>query len=596
MKSDATLLASANTIKNETTTGANTASRVGSMLADLVNEKANIKTYRTKAGKPMLTLRLDDGLFHAYNWYQYLTDTENYNPPIKASIAVNTSPIDNEAATHITWEQAAEMEAGGWEIMSHGTVSPLDNDQPRICWQCDGTGLVDESPCPTCTTGGLFPLTPAQPGYVKMPYWDSIPAAYREQVIEEECLLSKQSIETNGCHVYGLVPPGWSFREPTAREIASKYYSSCQAGDELAPKRGNNPKIVDPYNICSESIDLLGMPYDYRTAGALDGVKALIDNAVTNNLWLVLYYHGAWGVAEFKDYLDAIIAYALASGVDIVTNQEALEECGAYQSFGANSSFNEYGAILNRVWGNVATIDENQTRIGYQAGYQKTDPCNTIIGIGAGYGIPDGSSSSGMVLIGYHAGNQQNSGSTTGDGGQLIAIGYQASYSRSGNAIFIGIKAGREAGTVNTPADIVGTIGIGTMAFYQATSCAFGVAIGFQAGLTASGVVPVFLGYQAGYGNSGANCVFIGYQAGKNNTEASIFAVHHENADDGSPLIKGYFASGGIILGCPTTALADATMGKNRVTFWHDEAANKIYFKVKYNDGTTIKTGELAIV
>lgn len=597
MKSDATLLTSANTIKNETSAGANTASRVGTMLADLVNEKANVKSWHTKAPRPILTLRLDDGLAQQYSWFQYLQNLTNFpSGAIKATICVNTAPMDAEAATHITWAQAAEMEAAGWEIASHGDYHSLDTLNPRPCWQCEGTGLVDEEPCPTCTTGGLFPLTPAVPGYVYFPYWYDIPAEYKEQVITEELVNSKASIEAQGLHVYNMIPPGYSQNDALGKELSTAYYRSCHAGGSTAPKNGINLPVVDHYNICAGSIDLEGREWDFRTVGATAAVTAALDAAIADNLWVIVYWHGYYGNADFTTHLKAIIDYAIANDVEIVTLNEGLDICGDYYSAGSNFGAGEKGVHFNRCYGEAASIDKKFVKIGLNAARLNWDDHNTSIGGYAGFGIRDGSAAPGMVLIGYRAGYQSaTNGSLTGDAEKMIAIGSEAGSDRVGNCLFIGDRAGYRAGTKNTPAHIYGTIGIGTIAFYTATNCVNGIAIGYQAGAASSGTNCTYLGYQAGKSNSGTNTVLIGYQAGVSNAENDVFIVHHESADDGSPLIKGYFASGGIILGCPTSALADATMGKNRVTFWHDEAANKIYFKVKYNDGTTVKTGELAI-
>jgi len=61
---------------------------------------------------------------------------------------------------------------------------------------------------------------------------------------------------------------------------------------------------------------------------------------------------------------------------------------------------------------------------------------------------------------------------------------------------------------------------------------------------------------------------------------------------------KAIFVDAGsdaVALACPTTALADASMNASNITFYVDEATNTLYFKVKYSDGTTVKTGSISL-
>ena len=53
--------------------------------------------------------------------------------------------------------------------------------------------------------------------------------------------------------------------------------------------------------------------------------------------------------------------------------------------------------------------------------------------------------------------------------------------------------------------------------------------------------------------------------------------------------------TGSTIVGADTGAVADGDLGAGQVNIWVDEAGNSLKFKVKYSDGTTIKTGSIAL-
>lgn len=45
----------------------------------------------------------------------------------------------------------------------------------------------------------------------------------------------------------------------------------------------------------------------------------------------------------------------------------------------------------------------------------------------------------------------------------------------------------------------------------------------------------------------------------------------------------------------PSTAPADASLSASQVSAWVDEIGNTLSFKVKYSDGTTVKSGSIAL-
>jgi len=76
--------------------------------------------------------------------------------------------------------------------------------------------------------------------------------------------------------------------------------------------------------------------------------------------------------------------------------------------------------------------------------------------------------------------------------------------------------------------------------------------------------------------NRGYNCDF--YVKSDTNTKA-IFVDASADA---------------VAFACPTTAIADASMANNNISFYVDEATNTLYFKVKYSDGT-VKSGSISL-
>jgi hypothetical protein len=55
-------------------------------------------------------------------------------------------------------------------------------------------------------------------------------------------------------------------------------------------------------------------------------------------------------------------------------------------------------------------------------------------------------------------------------------------------------------------------------------------------------------------------------------------------------------SDGRLMVTTPNAAPTDADIAASQVTLYLDETANKLHFRVKYADGTTLKTGEVALV
>lgn len=278
------------------------------------------------------------------------------------------------------------------------------------------------------------------------------------------------------------------------------------------------------------------------------------------------------------------------------------------ENAGASSSGN-YMTAIGSLAGRGST-GENITAIGRNAVESAT--CTNTTGVG--YYAGKSNTKNNLTAIGSLAAEKNT-------GIDATMVGYRAGQSNnSDNVCFVGSESGRN----NTAAGATGcgrnalitnsginATGVGFNAGFSNTAEHL-TAVGYQSGRQNSGIRSSFYGYNSGYLNSGSgvvaigynsgrsntasNCVFVGQEAGYSNTEAGVFLVEHRTVVNANPLIKGYFATGAIILGAPATATGDTTMGANRISFWLDEASNKLMFKVKYSDGTTIKSGEVALI
>ena len=192
---------------------------------------------------------------------------------------------------------------------------------------------------------------------------------------------------------------------------------------------------------------------------------------------------------------------------------------------------------------------ENQTCVGQESGWKSDAISLTAFGRRAG----DGLSGGGAVVVGNQA--CRNAESLEG-----VSIGTMAGLDGVSNfSVLVGARAG------------------GTSSQERS------VAVGYEAARQGSGIRNIGIGMWAIRENSGSDVVAIGYEAGRNNAESGVFLIENRNLVASNPLIKGYFNTGAIILGAPTTAVADASMGNSRMTFYLDETegTEKLHFKVR---------------
>jgi hypothetical protein len=158
-------------------------------------------------------------------------------------------------------------------------------------------------------------------------------------------------------------------------------------------------------------------------------------------------------------------------------------------------------------------------------------------------------------------------------------------------------KLGYQAGLLDYGSNCV-YIGAGARARNNTVAT---TVVGYEGTYQSTGTSPNYctlIGMRAGYTNTGANVVAIGYKAAYGNTEDNVFLVRSYGASNyDKPVIKGYFATGAIVLGAPATGnkVADGNIPANRFSFYLDESTNKLHVRVCYANGTTYKTGEIAL-
>lgn len=426
------------------------------------------------------------------------------------------------------------------------------------------------------------------------------------------------------------------------RSIIRKHYRSAATvnpGDSM----NVNKRPINQYRLVRNSMD----------SGDYNGWTARVDEAITNNALCIFYGHPytdewyttkkdddgieneagdyTWQkISRLIDYIQAKSGYGTDGGINIMTINDAINLHGNIIDVGysndtrasvlagslqsndiARESFrvSRRGEVGSRKL-DALIVDGNSVALGYTAGWLNVGINCAFLGFEAG----QKNTGAGCSAIGYRAGKNNTGatclfiGSNAGEGNtgtNLVALGPGAGTNNTQPSVVV---VGFQAGATNTGSEVVaigyqaginnnqrGLASVGYRAAYNNTGI-YTTGMGYYAARDNSGARLTALGFEAGRGNSAANVVAIGDQAGENNTETGVLLIEHRTVTASNPLIKGYFATGAIILGAPAVATGDATMGANRISFWLDEASNKLMFKVKYADGTTIKSGEVALI
>jgi hypothetical protein len=115
---------------------------------------------------------------------------------------------------------------------------------------------------------------------------------------------------------------------------------------------------------------------------------------------------------------------------------------------------------------------------------------------------------------------------------------------------------------------------------------------------TASGDGATAMGADAVASDTDATAVGVGAQA--THFESAAFGPSTETlgdrqivvgrADKGAP-----FPAPWVVLAAPASVIDDAHLGKSKICFYLNEGSNTLVVKVKYANGTTIKTGTIAL-
>ena len=96
--------------------------------------------------------------------------------------------------------------------------------------------------------------------------------------------------------------------------------------------------------------------------------------------------------------------------------------------------------------------------------------------------------------------------------------------------------------------------------------------------------------------------VFIGFNSGQTELGNNLLVIENSNAAAGSRLVEGDFSAREIRFDAQIRHKAknavpgNATLKASEMVAYLDESNDKLIFKVKYSDGTTVKTIELLLI
>ena len=236
---------------------------------------------------------------------------------------------------YMTWTQALEMEAAGWEMTSHGKTHDSWNDMT-------------------------------------------------EEEIIEQCSGSLSAMQAAGLTVNNIVPPGYSAESVVGRRVARDYFRSAGTGYTIGLVDGCNPKVLNYYNLCSVRGDI-SSDYQLDDPAGIANIKEQIDLAESEGRWFMIFAH-SW-TQDLEDGLSEIIDYVQAKSIDIVTINEGLNQYPSYLRLGRMFEVGEDGVRIDAAYGDILWVDTEATCLGFQAGKdakKTTDSHNVYIGDDAG--------------------------------------------------------------------------------------------------------------------------------------------------------------------------------------------------------------------
>jgi hypothetical protein len=183
----------------------------------------------------------------------------------------------------------------------------------------------------------------------------------------------------------------------------------------------------------------------------------------------------------------------------------------------------------------------------------------------------------------------EGAGGSMSSGDHNIAIGNGALQNNNNSS---NIALGQSAMGNNTG---IGSVAIGGGCMVNSGAASYSVAMGVNAGNAATGGGGVYLGVNAGQFETLANKIHIDTSSGRGNAAAArqLSLIYGECA--GAAADQKLFVNGRLINKAIDSAIADGDLRASEMSAYIDETANTLIFKVKYADGTTVKTGSIAL-
>lgn len=234
-----------------------------------VRDTENKMFYKTltshKNQRPMITFVDDDANPTFYSKILPLVNT--YNIPFTSAVITSRVGTDSRSMTE---SQLQEISKAGVELICHTHTHPQFND-----------------------------LTDSQ--------------------IEAECKLSKKWLNDRGYEGNILA---YAYGSPNAntRKIVRRYFD-CALDVAKGTATGLLAPPLNTFNLQRTRFNEAGVNQD------LDALKAHVNNAISNNCWIVFIIHSHY--SNFSaSVLEELIKYCKNSNVDIVTMREGLNSIG----------------------------------------------------------------------------------------------------------------------------------------------------------------------------------------------------------------------------------------------------------------------------
>jgi|GEM_PF-4111023 len=263
-------------------------------------DKIGLLKSKSHSPNGIVTFIMDDGNACCYTDYKPLFDAQG-------EVACPAIVTDWVGTTNfMTLAQLLELQTSGWEILSHTKTHPEF----------------------------LSALTEAQ--------------------IITELSESKAYFTANGLTVENMVYPS-NDNDAVVRKITMDYYNSGRAAITQYFSPAYNTSPVDSYNMLS--VEIVGVE-----AADIANYKTYIDNAYTNNGWMIFFTHFA--TAERLAAYDEIIDYIQAKNMEIVTVKQALEITGNYFEGGDGVAIGRDGIRANKIVMHALSADPTTPRQG----------------------------------------------------------------------------------------------------------------------------------------------------------------------------------------------------------------------------------------